>query len=522
MNLYSKIRLIIYKLMFYIILIWFFLIISACKNSNEETSKIIQNPNIKGEQLSRTHCTRCHAFPEPKVMPKLYWKEVLPFMGFHLGKNPKGKMLDDFRNAVARERLSSSVLFPDEEMVTDEEWLAIQKYYDDNSPEHLPKESIPKFNSNLTLFKKEVLPWKIKGDGLTYLEYSQGFEVGFNNGKASYYIKLSDLGRVKEKHQLQFPLVDVIKNEQAELLLSMGRMYNIDEPTGSILVLANKPQRFIDKLQRPVDFLVEDFDNDGAMDILVAEFGKYLGGINIYTRKQTIKKTTVHPKSGATKFVLRDVNNDGLKDFYVLVAQEDESIYLFLNKGNLEFEKQQLLTFPSYYGTTHFELLDLDNDGDEDIVTSSGDSDDFVSALKPYHGIRIFENQGENNYKQVWFQKQEGAYGTACADYDNDGDIDIASIGYYASIQNKENEGFLYFENVSTTDKKWSFNSFSPLSGTNNCFMLVKAKDIDADGDIDIILGSNSSIFSGSKKEAVDDNWQQNGGAISILRNTTK
>ena len=108
----------------------------------------------------------------------------------------------------------------------------------------------------------------------------------------------------------------------------MGRIFNIDEPTGSISVLRDSPKPLMEGLQRPVDFILDDFDNDGIVDILVSEFGKYLGGINIYTNKGQFGKTNLHPKSGATNFVIRDINNDGLKDFYVLVAQEDESVYL--------------------------------------------------------------------------------------------------------------------------------------------------------------------------------------------------
>ncbi|GGG48353.1 hypothetical protein GCM10011414_17670 [Croceivirga lutea] len=53
--------------------------------------------------------------------------------------------------------------------------------------------------------------------------------------------------------------------------------------------------------------------------------------------------------------------------------------------------------------------------------------------------------------------------------------------------------------------------------------MLIKSKDIDNDGDLDILLGSNSRIFSGrSRKGSLNNNWQKKGGIITILRNTTK
>lgn len=506
------------------IFILFIIVCFGCKSDNTKPSKTKDVGEIDGKVLAEMHCARCHAFPKPSVMPKRYWKEVLPVMGFHLGKVPKGKILDDFKNKVAKERLDASGLFPSEAMISDDEWQAIINFYDENAPENLQSEQALSFHSEIDVFEYEVLPWKTFGGGLTYLNFeNNNYQVGYNTDKgSSYYTKINASGTELKSYRLKHPLVDVENNNDAELLLSMGRMFNVDEPTGSISVLTDRPQPFIKNLQRPVDFVLEDFDNDGTTDILISEFGKYLGGIHIYSNKGKIEKTVVHPKPGAINFILKDVNNDGLKDFYVLVAQEDESVYLFINKGGLKFEKQQLLSLPSYYGTTHFELLDFDNDGDKDIVCSSGDSDDFASALKPYHGIRIFENLGNHKYNQVWFHKQEGAYGTACADYDNDGDIDIASIGYYASLQNKGKESFLYFENKSTPDDNWQFKAFSPLKTNDNCYMLIKSRDIDNDGDLDIVLGSNTSIFSGKRKALINNDWQKNGGIITILRNTTK
>ncbi len=84
------------------------------------------------------HCARCHSFPEPKVMPKHYWKEVLPIMGLFLAKRSEGKMLGDYNNNIARERLKTSYLFPEKGLIADKECKAIIKFYDNNSLENIP------------------------------------------------------------------------------------------------------------------------------------------------------------------------------------------------------------------------------------------------------------------------------------------------------------------------------------------------------------------------------------------------
>ena len=106
---------------------------------------------------------------------------------------------------------------------------------------------------------------------------------------------------------------------------------------------------------------------------------------------------------GAIKAYVRDYNKDGLPDIYVLFAQADESIFLYTNKGNGNFEEKRLLRFPPCYGSTYFELADFNKDGFDDIVYSCGDNADFSRVLKPYHGVYIYTNDGRNNYTQQYF-----------------------------------------------------------------------------------------------------------------------
>ncbi|WNH11908.1 hypothetical protein [Thalassobellus suaedae] len=49
--------------------------------------------------------------------------------------------------------------------------------------------------------------------------------------------------------------------------------------------------------------------------------------------------------------------------------------------------------------------------------------------------------------------------------------------------------------------------------------MLIKARDIDNDSDLDILLGSNSGVFMDKKKAQKTKELQTKGGTITILRN---
>ena len=66
---------------------------------------------------------------------------------------------------------------------------------------------------------------------------------------------------------------------------------------------------------------------------------------------------------GAIKVYVDDYNHDGLPDIWALFAQGEEGIFLFTNKGNGNFEQRQVLRFPPVYGSSSFEIIDLNNDG---------------------------------------------------------------------------------------------------------------------------------------------------------------
>lgn len=500
-----------------LILLLAYTFLQQARKQNSESSSL----DLSGLQLAEKHCVSCHAFPKAEILPQSYWKQVLPIMGFFLGAGKEETIFVDYLNPAARNRLSASGIFPKSPLISKEEWKAIQTYYVQNSPEKLSVPETAPFDMDLKQFKREPLPWKSTSEGLSYLNFNKGqYELGFYTEKESYYVKLDQKGQEAERTKIASPLVDVIEKKEGELLLLMGEFQNLDIPTGKILNKSDSLGELRSHLERPIDIAVADFDQDGIDDFLVAEFGKFLGGINIYTQEEETRKINVHVGSGAVKMIVRDINRDGLQDFYVLITQADESVYLFMNRGDFIFDKKRLLRLPAHYGTTDFELLDVDGDGDEDIICSSGDSGDFGMIPKPFHGVRLFENQGDDQYNQVWFYPQQGAYGTASADYDQDGDIDIASIGYFAAHFEKDKELFIYFENQSSDTEKWLFEPYGLKGNPNDCWIVIHSADVDQDGDIDILLGANSKVLQPERVPSKSKEWQEKGGMVTVLKNT--
>ena len=498
--------------------------------------KVSEAPSVEAERkepdperlLAERACSSCHAFVEPDRLPKRAWEEILPIMGYFLGHAEEGYIMGDEKVPEVRERLKHSFIFAQKGSIASEEWTSIQRYFEANAPDELerPDQTV---STALRQFSFEPNPWKGPSLGVTFLRHEGGmFKVGSITVDRSQLLEITNQGDVIRSHEAQSPVVDVIPVVNAaqgvsmDMVLQMGPLKNIDDPAGQVATRTDQMRTAFGPLQRPVDFVMHDFDKDGGNDIMVAEFGKYLGGISIYHQKETLTRHDVFSQPGATRFELRDVNQDGLMDFYCLVSQWDESIYLFINKGGLSFESKRLLQLPPYSGLAHFELVDFDGDGDDDIICSSGDSGDYTPFYKPFHGVRIFENEGDHRFAERWFFSQQGAYGTVSHDFDGDGDIDFGSIGHLASWFDEEEKGFVYFENVSSSDQPWSFKAHALAGVPDNCWILIDSADVDEDGDMDIILGANTTFLTPEIATRSLQAWAKEGGVISVLRNNLK
>ena len=78
----------------------------------------------------------------------------------------------------------------------------------------------------------------------------------------------------------------------------------------------------------------------------------------------------------------------------MLFAQQHETVVAFINKGRgFEFEAKPIYGAAPELGLVGIELVDLDKDGDLDVLLAHGDSfDDRV--IEPYHGLMWLENTG--------------------------------------------------------------------------------------------------------------------------------
>jgi len=185
-------------------------------------------------------------------------------------------------------------------------------------------------------------------------------------------------------------------------------------------------------LGRVADVRVADFDRDGRLDLIVAEFGHYqTGGIllgeNVAAAGEAprFELKQLDDRPGTIHVPVHDFNGDGLPDFVALVSQEWEHVDVFVNRGRGRFEVQNLWAAPDLmFGSSGIELIDLDRDGDLDVLYTNGDAWDNWYA-NPSHGVQWLENLGNLQFAYHRLTDMPGAYRALAGDMDGDGDLDI-------------------------------------------------------------------------------------------------
>lgn len=445
----------------------------------------------EGEKLARTYCAACHAFPEPQLLDKHTWQAgVLPQMAPRLGIGTHS-----LADAMSRNPLMTVLPV----RVSEPDWERIVAYYLAGAPDRLPDQALPaQPQVDPPFFRPQPFAPGMKSSGITtLLKIDSTHQRIFIGDAGANTLSVFDWNRhLLSTVALGSPPTDLVVDGESVLVLESGILNPNDEPRGSLVRYdfaghdsLKSPIVVIDSLYRPVFFQQFDFDKDGRNELVICEFGDNRGRLALYKfNGAKYERHVLDSTPGAIRFELHDLNGDGSPDIVALFAQADERIELLENdgKGNFSGEHRILARFPPVYGSMYFSMHDFNGDGRLDILYVNGDNFDYSRILKPYHGVRILENDGKNNFKERYFFPIYGAAQAVVADFDKDGDVDIMTTSNFADPARHPERGIMYFEN--TGHYKFRPYAFSAASG--NEWNVMAAGDLNSDGWPDVIVGS--------------------------------
>ncbi len=224
--------------------------------------------------------------------------------------------------------------------------------------------------------------------------------------------------------------------------------------------------------------LALDCENDGDMDIFAVnsieenEFYVNRGDGRFDLRDRGLNDTVqqgIYSQSASAA----DFDNDGDVDIYV--TKRFSPNRLFVNNGAGYFTDQAGQAGVALdHKCNGASWVDLDNDGDMDLVVTVGATNSDRDPL-----LRMYKNRGNGTFQDVSATAgvKINGYSAVFADYDNDGDLDVLTTAELQQGNFYQNNGDWRFQRVDNTGAEINAGDVRGAA----------ALDYDDDGDVDVV-----------------------------------
>ncbi len=446
-------------------------------------------------------CGDCHATPRPASSGKDEW----------LGEIEQGLSLYEFSGR-------SDLQVPNKDVIL--------KFFQIQAPDKLvvPESTVGYSKTTLPLSRSSVRAAGSRAPGITNVHW---IDLGMRGSPAIVYcdintgavmahwfdpqnIRADRSGETKKLATLLQPVhtqpSDLDQDGLVDLLVAdIGEFNANDSDLGRVIWLRRESatsDRFesivlSEGLSRVADVQSGDFDGDGDIDVLVGEFGwRTTGKIFLLVnsgldenQRPKFETRVIDKRNGAVNVPPVDLDGDGDLDFIALISQEHEIVEAFINDGTGNFTNHVLWGAPDpAYGSSGIQFVDMDLDGDLDVLYTNGDS--FDRGFKPHHSVQWLENPGTFPYLHHTIVNMPGVLNAQAGDFDSDGDIDVVACSLLAGgVVNEFASAGVSSIVMLTQTEPGKFEPTTIESGLYNHISLEVA-DFDGNGQPDIAVGN--------------------------------